>query len=71
MQELQFKNHMKNKINKSEFQSVEFVTGQQDNLKKLSQKDKMKYYRELQESTKKFLEKRKSKSKGKKNNKKI
>ncbi len=57
---------MRNKINKNEFQSVEFVTGQQDNIKKLSQKDKEKYYRELQESTKKFLEKRKSKSKNKK-----
>lgn len=62
---------MKPKINKNEINSVEFVTGQQGNLKKLSQSDKEKYLREMQESTKKFLEKRKSKSKGKKNNKKI
>lgn len=56
---------MKAKINKSESQSVEFMTGQRVNLKKLSQADKEKYYRELQESTKKFLEKRNSKSKTK------
>ncbi|MDZ4712827.1 MAG: hypothetical protein SGI89_10965 [bacterium] len=57
---------MKAKINKSESQSVEFMTGQRDNLKKLSQADKEKYYRELQESTKKFLEKKNNKTKSKK-----